>query len=287
MLDAAKRRFPDARVVFVGPRKNWELFAGDARIEHLPVSYARRGSLAERLAPWRDLANALDQPRSVVIDPDSRLTQLGLLPVCPEESYYFFESRLYGGDGEEPVSSLASRWALGTFGVEAKAFVAPAVPPVVDDRPLICVSLGVGENTLKRIADPFEEELIRALAARRATLLVDEGAGGEETERVLRAIQRSGGRAAGIRTWKGAFAPFAATIARAALYVGYDSAAQHVAAACGVPMVTVFAGFVTPRFFARWRPSGAGPVRVVRVEDPDPTRVLRDALRAVESLDVR
>ena len=35
--------------------------------------------------------------------------------------------------------------------------------------------------------------------------------------------------------WEGSFAGFAAIIAASRLYVGYDSAGQHVAAACGVP----------------------------------------------------
>ncbi|MEP7363026.1 MAG: flagellar hook basal-body protein, partial [Acidobacteriota bacterium] len=57
---------------------------------------------------------------------DSRLTQLGLLPVCPEESYYFFESRCYGGYGDEPLSILAQRWAGETFGIgDAEPFLDP------------------------------------------------------------------------------------------------------------------------------------------------------------------
>jgi len=95
ILDAAKRRFPDAAVYLAGPRKNWELFAADPRIGHLPIDY-RRGTLRERLVAWPELRAALAEPDSIVIDPDSRLTQLGLLPVCAEERYYFFESRLIG-----------------------------------------------------------------------------------------------------------------------------------------------------------------------------------------------
>lgn len=106
ILDAAKRRFPEAAICLVAPRKNWELFAADPRILHVPVSY-RRGTLSERLASGPELRAALAQPDSIVIDPDSRLTQLGLLPVCPEERYYFFESRGYGGDGDDPLPLLA------------------------------------------------------------------------------------------------------------------------------------------------------------------------------------
>ena len=45
LLDAAKRRFPKARIVIVGSKKSYELFAGDSRIAHAPVTYRRAGSL--------------------------------------------------------------------------------------------------------------------------------------------------------------------------------------------------------------------------------------------------
>jgi ADP-heptose:LPS heptosyltransferase len=59
--------------------------------------------------------------------------------------------------------------------------------------------------------------------------------------------------------------------------VGYDSAGQHVAAACGVPLVSIFAGFPVPRMFHRWRPEGA----VIRVDDPQPEAVLRRLAEAL------
>src|SRR5689334_7813794 len=62
LLDAAKRRFPRARIVLVGSQKSWELFSADRRIEHAPVSYRRAGSVRERLAPWQDLKRALSLP---------------------------------------------------------------------------------------------------------------------------------------------------------------------------------------------------------------------------------
>jgi hypothetical protein len=49
LMDAARRRFPKARLVFVGPRKNYELFAADPQVDHAPVEY-RRGTLAARLS---------------------------------------------------------------------------------------------------------------------------------------------------------------------------------------------------------------------------------------------
>jgi ADP-heptose:LPS heptosyltransferase len=279
ILHAAKRRFPDARIFLAGSRKAWELFEDDDRIEHLPIAYPRSGSLRQRLGVWRALRQALSQPDSITIDPDSRLTQLGLAPVCAEEDYYFFESRAYGGDGDESLGTLTKRWVAETFGVEdSRAYLAPK--PFDAGQPAITVSLGVGQNPAKRIGDPFEAELLAALAQKGMPMLIDKGAGGEEAERVEKAMPR----ADHVRCWDGSFAGFAAAIAGSRLYVGYDSAGQHVAAACGVPLVSIFAGFPTPRMMARWRPTGPGRIEVVRADSPDPNQVLAMALDAIGRL---
>jgi hypothetical protein len=198
----------------------------------------------------------------IVIDPDSRLSQLGLISVCDERNYFHFPSRAYGGDGDEPLARLAARWASEVFGVEgAKPYVAPLISaePPAD----ITVSLGVGENAAKRLDDAQECELLRALAATGASILVDKGGTVEERQRVERALPL------GMRTHDGAFAPFAAQIARSKLFVGYDSAGGHVASACGVPLISIAKGFVSERMAARWRPDGIvlGENEVAQVHD--------------------
>ena len=275
LLAAAKQRFPQAEILFAGPQKNYELFAGDPRIHHALVAY-KRGGLRDRLAVWDDLKSLLAEPDNLVIDPDSRLTQLGLLPVCPEDRYYFFESRAYGRDSEAPLSQLAAEWAAETLGVVGlKPYVqlpGPWPRPLrgTPPGPFTAVSLGVGENPAKRLPDPFEEDLLALLSRTDTPLYIDRGAGGEEAERVTRATERSGVNAT---FWDGSFAGFAAIIAGARLYVGYDSAGQHVAAACGVPLISIFAGFPVPRMFHRWRPTGAR-CHVIRVDRPDAREVL-------------
>jgi hypothetical protein len=263
ILDAAKQRYPDAEIVFVGPRKSYEMFEADPRIRHFPAPYARSGSLIDRL-----LASAsLQFDDGIVIDPDSRLTQLGLISICDEDRYFFFNSRSFGGDNAEPLPALAARWAREVFGVQhANAFVAPlsSKEPPAD----ITVSLGVGENPAKRIDGGFERDLLGLLAETGGSILVDKGASAEEHERVERAILP------GMRTHDGAFAPFAAQIVRSKLYVGYDSAGQHVASACGVPLISIFKGFVSERMLARWRPNGT----VIR---GDSTNVLEQVRAAI------
>jgi ADP-heptose:LPS heptosyltransferase len=265
LLDAAKRRFPHAQIVFVGPLKNYELFAADLRVANAPMIY-RRGALQERLAVRHDLEKLLAAPDSLTIDSDSRLTQLGLLPVCPEDRYHLFESRAYGGATSTPLPQLAAAWAEETFGIAgARPYVALAAARA--HRGAIAVSLGVGENPAKRLPDPFEENLLALLVESGAEICIDKGAGGEEADRVERAVERSGVRAT---FWDGSFAGFAAIIAAARLYVGYDSAGQHVAAAAGVPLISIFAGFPALRMFERWRPTG----NVIRVDNPDPAEVI-------------
>lgn len=285
LLAAAKHRFPHAEVTFVGPRKNYELFAGDPHIHHVPVEY-RRGGLRQRLAVWDKLKELVAAPDSVLIDPDSRLTQLGLLPLFSDDhSYHLFESRGYGADTDKTLPELAAAWASETFGVSgAKPYV--ALGNLGKRGGHIAVSLGVGENPAKRLSDPFEEELLRLLGECGAPICIDKGAGGEEAERVERAVQRSGAAAT---FWEGSFAGFAAMVAASSLYVGYDSAGQHVAAACAVPLISVFAGFPVPRMFDRWRPTGPH-AHVIRVDaPPDPAEVLtrvREALREIRGATV-
>jgi ADP-heptose:LPS heptosyltransferase len=273
LLAAAKRSLPHAEIVFVGPRKNFELFAADPRLSHAAVEY-RRGSLRERLAVWDELQSLAADPQTLVIDSDSRLTQLGLLPIAPDDRYHLFESRAYGGESDRNLPTLAAEWAAETFGVsDAAPYLALAErPPLV--APYIAVSLGVGENPAKRIPDPFEEQLL-ALLSQRAPLWIDKGAGGEEAGRVESAVARSGARAT---FWEGSFAGFAQIIAGSSLYVGYDSAGQHVAAACGIPLVSIFAGFPAERMFHRWRPSGPR-VTVIRAEGAD--EILGKVARAI------
>jgi hypothetical protein len=268
LLDAAKQRYPDAEIFFVAPRKNYELFQADPCIRHLPAPYPRGGALIDRLRAsaglWFD--------DGLVIDPDSRLTQLGLISVCPESNYLFFESRSYGGDGldrlhDARLPDLAARWAREVFGVDnARPYIAPL--PSGGPGADITVSLGVGDNQAKRISGDFERELLSELARTGASVLVDKGGTDEEGRRVESALQP------GMRTHEGAFAAFGAQIALSCLFIGYDSAAGHVASACGVPQIAIMNGFASERALARWRPTGI----IIRGDEADAFERLKRAI---------
>ena len=277
LLNAAKRRFPEAAIVFAGPRKNYELFAADQRMTHALVEY-RRGGLRERLAVRDNLKTLLADGDSLVLDPDSRLTQLGLLPVCPEEQYRLFESRAYRADSSLALPELAASWAQETLGVaDARPYI--SVGPLHAARPYITVNLGVGENPDKRLPDPFEEKLLRLLSTTGIPIVVDKGGSDEEALRVERAAEHSG---TPVSFWEGSFAGFAAIVAGSRLYVGYDSAGQHVASACGVPVISIFAGFPVPRMFDRWRPVGPR-CHVIRVDQPEVDETLAQVEAALQT----
>lgn len=114
--------------------------------------------------------------------------------------------------------------------------------------------------------------------------MVDAGApGSEEEQRVRQAIERTGLSADRIGLHQGSFASFAAMIAASELYAGYDSAGQHVAAALGIPLITVFAGYASDRMFARWRPDSPGPTTVIQAGSQRPEELLASVRAALPS----
>ncbi len=79
---------------------------------------------------------------------------------------------------------------------------------------------------------------------------------------------------------EGSYASFASHILDSQLYVGYDSVGQHVAAAAGIPLVSVFTGYVSDRMLSRWRPEGLYS-HVVTVNERDRETALARTLEAI------
>jgi ADP-heptose:LPS heptosyltransferase len=292
ILDAMKKRYPRARIVFVANRKSWELFANDARIEHLNVEYPRSGSVGGRIDFAHQLRRDLEGSDRIVIDPDSRMTQLGLVPVCEPERYFHFSSRTLPGqtspgqtlpgqtsNGNENLTAITNAWLQKQFGTSGEAFMAPEQIHIEGGLPSAAISLGVGENAAKRIGGEFEARVIRRLGEKFRVIQVDRGAGGEEAGRVIDAVTASGCYDR-VRFWEGSFAGFASIISQCDFYAGYDSAGQHAAAAARVSLVAFFKGAPSERFRQRWSPAGQGPISVVDADLLSPEACLErlDAL---------
>ncbi len=278
VLAAAKQRFPGARVFFVGPAKNAELFAADPSIRPVPLVYGRSTVLRERLLAASELEAIVEEPGAIVLDPDSRLTQLGLLPICDDARYYFFESRAFGGDTDAGLTDLTSQWLSEVFDMErTEPYLAPVLQPKIAE---ITVSFGVGENADKRIGGDFEYEVLRALLRYGVPVLIDRGAGGEEADRIT-ALAKRLGSPGNLLLHDGSYASFASHIVQSRLYVGYDSAGQHVANAARVPLVSIFTGYVSERMLSRWRPRGP-QARVIAIGESDRCSALERTLEAID-----
>ncbi len=278
-LAAAKERFPEAAICLVGPEKNAELFAADERIVPVALPYGRASLLRERLQAATEVLTVVEEPGAITIDPDSRLTQLGLLPIGDDDArYYFFESRAFGGDLEATLPRLTAEWCEAVFEVPgARPYVAP-MPQ--QSGAGVTVSWGTGDNDAKRVDGEFEYRVTKELLES-GTVVLDRGAGEEEARRADLLAERLG-KPERLQLHSGSFASFASHIAQSRLYVGYDSAGQHVAAAAGVPLVSVFKGYAGERTFSRWRPEGAG-VHVIRAGDGDSEELLTETLAAIEA----
>src|SRR5262245_39359564 len=304
---------PGAEFVLLGSSKLRELFAGDTRVRIHEIKYERGADVISRLKSWIEVVEAVnDEIRGLsadeflLVDPDSRLTQLGLLPLVKDErNYLFFESRSYQGRtsairNPQSIGELASCWANEVFGATGESF--PYVAPPSEHRDfgrlvveklrragatrVTVVSLGVGGNQNKRVSEEFEIEMVNRLI-KDSALILDKGATGEEREQIdrvvanLRAAGRpvieiwDGARADAISsekieadavTWDGSLGAFAGLIAAGDRYVGYDSAGQHIAAALRIPTLTIFVNTSSPTFAARWRPYGPGVIEVFDVK---------------------
>lgn len=280
VLDGVKQRFPASEIIFAGPGKNFRLFAADPRLRHWDVPYRRDGTLSGRLSILPALQQELADPHTLVVDPDSRLSQLGLLPICDPERHLFFESRSYGEYENASLGELTERWVAETFGVPARAYLAlPPGPPMPTAE--ITVSLGVGDNPSKKLAPEFERGLLEILTESGRTCLVDRGGSAEEGARVDNA-------ASGlhhIHTITGPFEDFARSICASRFYAGYDSAGQHIAAVFGIPLLCIFAGYPSQRFLARWQPWGRGPRHIVAASGDNWKKVLLEASACIKGVE--
>ena len=310
----AKKVFPQAERILLGSPKLRELFGGDPSLRVREVRYETEGSLLGRLRNWLPLVEAVDdelrslQPGEyLLIDPDSRLLQLGLLPALDDESrYFFFESRCFGEPGQGSLSEITLGWLHGQFGGPDK--ILPAVRLLDPDRVfarglcrklrqdgaeyLVAASFGVGGNPQKRLPDPLEQHLLLELLAEGCTVLLDKGFGKEEIGRandLIEQVRAKGwtvtelnpasaqaattAQSLGCRmlVWQGGIGAFSALVGESDEYVGYDSAGQHIAAALGVPTLDLFSRNASAVFQERWRPTGCGVVKTVTECAPDGT----------------
>jgi hypothetical protein len=314
MIQRLRRLFPAADLVVLGHRKLHGLFGGNPEIRIRELSYARRGGLFERFAGWhaaldilRDEAADLGEENLLVIDPDSRITQLGVLPLLHMDNYLFFNTRdhVLTANGR-CMAEWTNDWMSEVFGVAEHTYPTVWIPaPVlaagrtkIDDlraagaRHIVAMNLGVGQNPRKRVGLEFEKRLLRTLVAVPGTVVVlDRGFGADEEERstlLMTDARNSGVQAVetsfstdgwpplshGVLALECGIGEMAALIRHSDEYIGYDSACQHIAAATRTPTLTIFAGTNNKSFIRRWSACGDTDCRIVHVNTlTDPAHI--------------
>jgi ADP-heptose:LPS heptosyltransferase len=314
MIQRLRRLFPDADLVIIGNQKLHGLFGGHPDLRIRELSYARHGGLFERFAGWhaaldilREESAGLGKGGLLVIDPDSRISQLGVLPLTYADDYLFFHTRdhLLTANGR-CMAQWTNDWMNAVFDVSESAHPHVWIPPGLREaagtkisslrtagaRHIVAMNLGVGPNPRKRVGLEFEKRLLRALVAVPGTVVIlDRGYGTDEEERSSRLMADV--RECGLRGVETAFGAeswpelshgivavkcdggeMGALISHSDEYIGYDSACQHIAAAARTPTLTIFAGTNNKNFIRRWSACGDTDCRIVHVNTlTDPAHV--------------
>jgi len=293
--------WPQAEMILIGDAKLAGLFAGLPNMRIRPLAYGRRGPLRERLCSWLGLDDALEAERpDLVVAPDSRLDQLGILPT--RAPYLLWENTQAE---HAPVRSLAElldhtlAMRLGlpgqpacvpTLGFDAPTAVAAArLREALGPTPLVAVKLDHGGNTAKALPRAAEVLILKHLRAQGWRIVLDRGFGADElanSDALLRDLgwqavdcddsgkglgQSVDTLAAGalandaVIRFHGSISGWAGAVAASSLAISYDSVGHHLAAALGVPVVVAFTGYSDPDFPTAWQPRGRSTVHLVKI----------------------
>ena len=298
--------YPETEIVLIGNNKLKEVYGANSNIRIRKISYSRKGGLMPRLSSWHSLLEIIDQETSSIsgnnialIDPDSRMSQLGVLPLIPENNYFFFDSRSDTSFNKKmSMVELTNRWLndiTGTRGFKyPKIWVPDKYLRTAEDffkqlrnsgaENIIVVNFGVGGNLRKSVGKELEKKLLITLLQKPNTvILLDKGFGDQETSYINSLIEEIDKQGYLIRhttfssnnkkpiSWgvigmESGIGEIAALIAMSEEFIGYDSACQHISAALETPCLTIFAGSNNMRFIRRWSAHGQNRCSIVHVD---------------------
>lgn len=291
IISRVQKAMPHAQIFLVGPEHLRLLFYNNG-LRYLEFSYQRYGTFLEKMGAWPRLFQLIGEeskdltPQEILLfDTDSRLSQLGLLPLTHSSSTHYLCSR-QDIKGDLSLSDITTNWLDHIFTDTPPSFpyfsinpekLAPCQLFASHLRPTtfkIVVNFGVGNDATKRLADPFEEELLATLLKTKDTLIILDSGKGEHEEtmakRLLAKMAETGYKTAeisesqlahaeilfqhGLLRFTGKIDTMAGLISSNDLFIGYDSCGQHVATATETPAIICFAGAPNKRFLERWQP---------------------------------
>jgi ADP-heptose:LPS heptosyltransferase len=305
-LQRLRQRYPEAELMLIGDAKLGGLFSGLPGVRVVPVSYSRRGALRDRLSSWLKVRKAAtEEGADLVLSPDSRLDQLGVLPVVPDPNrYLLWENTQPSG---QPLRSLAVRfdeWLVRRLELPeaapahpriafdaATAAVQECLKSALGEGPLAAVKLDHGGNPAKALPRAAELMLLNRMRERGWRILLDRGFGEQELANSDALIgelgwtvcdiddsdKKIGLPVAGLAPsqlaerdcirFHGSIAGWAAAASSCQLAFSYDSVGHHLAAALGVPILVAFTGFTHPEFPIAWQPRGPGSIKIITFSD--------------------
>jgi hypothetical protein len=303
------KMFPGSEIVVIGSSKLEGIFGGNAQIRICPLNYARRGGLFERFSSWHSALEILakemppeSEEKILLIDSDSRISQLGVLPLTHRDNYLFFNSRkCLFSTNSLCMAELTNYWLDSVFRKSDFCYPAIWTPPRTASqaekiitqlrtsgcKKIVAVNFGVGGNPRKRLNIEFEKKLLRKLLKTPYTIvLLDKGFGQEElsqSQMLISDLQEQGfdtistsfedsdkhNLSHGLIALDCTIGEIAALIAQSDQYIGYDSACQHIAAAAKTPTLTIFSGINSMNFIRRWSACGDTQCRIIHVNTVD------------------
>jgi len=311
VIQKLREIFPKAELILFSDTKMDCIFLGMQDVKICKYIYPQKGDIFERLNGWIDLLKLiklnkgnLDYSELLIIDPDSRFTQLGLLPVLNnEKQYLFFDTKESLQSEVGRISDLINDKMRSFFGgkkfipsIQIKKLSIEYAKTVKcrltrNHNKLVAINLGVGGNDKKRISYNSELFIIEELlSVENVSILLFRGIGRYELKRTaaliedLRKINRKATeisnntietipnkKDAKFIAWKGCLSEYVALIAESDIHIGYDSSGQHIAAACSVQTIDIFVDETTPMTAEIWLPKGANDnsVKIIKAYEED------------------
>ena len=298
ILSCAMRAFENADIEIVGPRTNCLLIGPSYRLERSVVSFSHNGTLGNQLRAWVRLrakvASAIqgyDSGRWLVVDPDSWMTQFGLLPVADDRYCRYFDSRSYAEQSTATMAVLASEWGNQWFfwgGFDALPFIVLGYGPENGSfclsresrGKLAGVSFSVDGHEEARLGADFEDRLMELLRRRGYQTVFDTGREADDRTNALERIRAFGGSKSHLKvasdasnnraqllTCGNTIPNFSGWAKLASVYIGYDSAISHAVGSVGVPSLHLSVGAPNSTYRFRWTPTSYSEVVTIPADN--------------------
>ncbi|MBN1764652.1 MAG: hypothetical protein JW860_05290 [Sedimentisphaerales bacterium] len=309
ILQRLHQAFPQTELVLFGSPKSKDIFGGNPWLRIETIQYPRYGSILDRFECWQTCRKKLEQEcsttlpeRTLLLDPDSRITQLGMLPLVDDHRYFYFNSHtIHPADPQRgQMAGLVNQWMDRIFTVAD--FQYPRVWLCPDSirrsrelmaqlnkagcRNIITINFGVGGNDRKRVGADFEIQLVLELLKQdKSVIILDRGFGPDEsarTQTIVNEVRRMEYDTAeitpqtntvkmdfshGVIDTESDIGTMAGLIGAGHEFIGYDSACQHISAAQKIPTITLFMEKNSVPFIRRWSACGQIPCTSINVND--------------------